>query len=228
MLAATVRVIVHLSSILLFLIYVCTTHFVFVLSCLVVQGKAQASALGAQPNALLTVWNLQDLQSKGPVRYGDALFLQMGRHEVSITAKTSPLLHHFVDPPPHTHTLSTPSDSQPKYCTQASKDAFCSDLPRLISIIHPSHHNTRPGYVRVCEHNKLYSVVFDRRSVVLVWSRSETSCPRALRMRAIYIAIVLAGRQTYKITFSESPVAPSGALSCGCGCGGCGGYGGVG
>ncbi|CAM9874733.1 unnamed protein product, partial [Scytosiphon promiscuus] len=46
------------------------------------KGKAQASALGAQPNALLTVWNLQDLQSKGPVRYGDVLFLQMGRHEV--------------------------------------------------------------------------------------------------------------------------------------------------
>eukprot|EP00903_Cladosiphon_okamuranus_P009623 g9159.t1 len=45
-------------------------------------GKAQASALGAQPNALLTVWNLQDLQSNGPVKYGDVLFLQMGRHEV--------------------------------------------------------------------------------------------------------------------------------------------------
>lgn len=48
------------------------------------QGKAQASALGAQPNALLTVWDLQDLQSKGPVKYGDVLFLQMGRHEVSV------------------------------------------------------------------------------------------------------------------------------------------------
>ena len=46
------------------------------------QGQAQASALGAQPNALLTVWNLNDLQSKGPVMYGDVLFLQMGRHEV--------------------------------------------------------------------------------------------------------------------------------------------------
>eukprot|EP00752_Nemacystus_decipiens_P007019 g6297.t1 len=46
------------------------------------KGKAQASALGAQPNALLTVWNLQDLQSNGPVRYGDVLLLQMGRHEV--------------------------------------------------------------------------------------------------------------------------------------------------
>lgn len=55
---------------------VCMTLFVL-------QGKAQASALGAQPNALLTVWNLQDLQSKGPVKYGDVLFLQMGRHEVS-------------------------------------------------------------------------------------------------------------------------------------------------
>lgn len=48
------------------------------------QGKAQASALGAQPNALLTVWNLQDLQSKGPMKYGDVLFLQMGRHEVGL------------------------------------------------------------------------------------------------------------------------------------------------
>lgn len=47
-----------------------------------IQGRAQASALGAQPNALLTIWNLQDLQSKGPVRYGDMLFLQIGRHEV--------------------------------------------------------------------------------------------------------------------------------------------------
>ena len=51
----------------------------------VYQGQAQASALGAQPNALLTVWNLNDLQSKGPVRYGDVLFLQMGRHEVRKT-----------------------------------------------------------------------------------------------------------------------------------------------
>ncbi|CAM9688335.1 unnamed protein product, partial [Choristocarpus tenellus] len=46
------------------------------------KGKAQASALGEQPNALFTLWNLADLASKGPVRYGDALLLQMGRHEV--------------------------------------------------------------------------------------------------------------------------------------------------
>ncbi|CBN77383.1 hypothetical protein Esi_0053_0077 [Ectocarpus siliculosus] len=64
------------------------------------KGKAQASALGAQPNALLTVWNLQDLQSKGPVRYGDVLLLQMGRHEVM---GSSLIMHKEPETPGSTH-----------------------------------------------------------------------------------------------------------------------------
>ncbi len=92
---------------------VCVYVFECVFFCVIFsrrQGKAQASALGAQPNALLTVWNLQDLQSKGPVRYGDVLFLQMGRHEVrGVWRKRRLDCSRFVAPPNQVRTVSPPA-----------------------------------------------------------------------------------------------------------------------
>lgn len=104
--------------------------FVFVLFCLLWQGKAQASALGAQPNALLTIWNLQDLQSKGPVRYGDVLFLQMGRHEVSITAQTGPSFRWF--PAPRAFDSCRPTSTILLLYAAVEKYACCSGVPSFL------------------------------------------------------------------------------------------------
>ncbi|CAM9654745.1 unnamed protein product, partial [Chrysoparadoxa australica] len=46
------------------------------------RDAVQASALGPLPNTLMTAWSLLSMDNAAPMCYGDALLLQIGRHEV--------------------------------------------------------------------------------------------------------------------------------------------------
>ena len=50
--------------------------------CLDSGRSCKASAKGYEPHARFTIWNLDNLNSTGTLRYGDAVWLQCGRHEI--------------------------------------------------------------------------------------------------------------------------------------------------